>query len=141
MKEGEVARVAQLSQKANQFNVRTNRLSEADVRRSAREGFVITCHAGDDFGDQGLVAFVIGTIADGTACITDWVMSCRVTGRGVEERFEEELERVLAKRQARTLTVAWRDSGKNAPVRELFDRLGFERIGTADGECRYRKVL
>jgi len=142
MDEGESARVAQLSQKANQFNVRTNRLTEEEIRRLAEEGLVITCHVGDDFGDQGLVGFaVVRPEADGKAHVTDWVMSCRVTGRGVEERFEDALERILTARDVRGLTASWRDSGKNAPVRDLFDRLGFDRIGDAAGERRYRKVL
>jgi len=142
MKDAEIPRVAQLSQKANQFNVCTNRLSEPDVRRRTKEGLVITCQAGDSFGDQGLVAFAVVRLeAEGAACITDWVMSCRVTGRGIEERFEEELERILSARGIRALTASWRDSGKNAPVRELFDRLGFGCVESSEAARRYSKHL
>lgn len=142
MAEGEVARVAQLSQKANQFNLCTNRHSEEDVRRLAKEDLVVTCHAGDSFGDQGLVAFaVVRREPDGAAYMTDWVMSCRVTGRGVEERFEAELERILSARGIRELTASWRDSGKNAPVRDLFDQLGFECVEASEAVRRYGKRL
>jgi len=142
MTEGECVRVAQLSQKANQFNVCTNRRSETDVRRLAREELVVTCRVGDRFGDQGLVAFAVvcrGT--DGEARIADWVMSCRVTGRGVEERFEAETERILKTLEIRELTAVWKKSGKNAPVRDLFDRLGFGPVEVTADERRYRKRI
>jgi len=142
MTEDEAVRVAQLSRKANQFNVCTNRHSEAEVRRLASEGVVVTCHAGDSFGDQGLVCFAIVRLGtSGEAQVSDWVMSCRVTGRGIEERFEEALERILAKQGVRELTAEWRDSGRNAPVRDLFDRLGFERTDETPAVRRYRKSV
>ncbi len=142
MEEADVARVAQLSQKANQFNACTSRFSEQDIRRLSKEGQIITCHAGDTFGDQGLVAFAV-IRSDGAyeASLAEWVMSCRVTGRGIEERFEEELERILTKQGVREVTVTWKASGKNAPVRDLFDRLGFERITETEKERRYFKHL
>jgi len=142
MTEGEVARVAQLSQKANQFDVCTNRYSEEDVRRLSEEGVVITCHAGDAFGDQGLVAFaVVREGSAGASSVLDWVMSCRVTGRGLEERFEAEVECILRERAVCELTARWTDSGKNASVKELFDRLGFELVGASGSERRYCKRL
>jgi len=141
MKEGEVVRVVQLSQRANQFNVCTNRLSEEEVRRRAAEGLVVTCQAGDDFGDQGLVVFAVCEMKDGVARITDWTMSCRVAGRGIEECFEEALEGILKERNVRELTAVWKDSEKNVPVRDLFDRLGFARTETSESVRRYRKVL
>lgn len=137
LRDDEVARVAQLSQKANQFNVCTRRRTEEDVRRLAAGGLVLTAHAKDRFGDQGLVAFVV--VRDGE--ILDWVMSCRVAGRGIEERVEAEVERLLVARGAVRLSATWRASGKNAPVRELFDRLGFTLISEAGGERRYVRSL
>lgn len=122
MTDDEVSRVAQLSQKANQFNVCTNRYSEAEIRELGRTGLVVTAHAKDRFGDQGLIAFVIVKENE----ILDWVMSCRVMGRGIEEKAEAEVERLAAARGVRELSATWRDSGKNAPVRDLYERLGFD---------------
>lgn len=135
--EDEVARVAQLSQKSNQFNVCTNRYTEEEVRTLAREGLVVTAHARDKFGDQGLVAYVI---VKGSA-IVDWVMSCRTMGRGIEERVEAEVERLAAARGVQELAATWRDSGKNAPVKGLFERFGFKLDGEAEGEKRYSKGM
>ena len=136
MTDGEVPRVAQLSQKANQFNVCTNRYSEAETRELGRTGLVVTAHAKDRFGDQGLVAYVI--VKDGA--ILDWTMSCRVMGRGIEEKIEAEVERLAAARGVRELSATWRDSGRNAPVKDLFERFGFELTGATQTEKRYRHV-
>ena len=137
MTDGEVTRVAQLSQKANQFDVCTNRYSEAEIRELGRTGLVVTAHAKDRFGDQGLIAFVIVKESE----ILDWVMSCRVMGRGIEEKVEAEVERLAAARGVRELSASWRDSGKNAPVKELFERFGFDLVGETAGEKRYKKGL
>ena len=133
----EVVRVAQLSQKANQFNVCTNRYSEDEVRTLAKEGLVVTAHAKDKFGDQGLVAYVV--VRD--AAILDFVMSCRTMGRGIEERVEAEVERLMRERGVSQLTATWRDSGRNAPVKELFERLGFALESDTELEKVYSKRL
>ena len=135
--EGEVARVAQLSQKSNQFNVCTNRYTEDEVRTLAREGLVVTAHAKDKFGDQGLVAYVV--VKDGA--ILDWVMSCRVMGRGIEERVEAEVERLVAAQGVTQLGAKWRASGRNVPVKELFERFGFSLVGESEGEKTYCKGM
>ena len=135
--DGEVARVAQLSQKSNQFNVCTNRYSEDEVRTLAKEGLVVTAHARDKFGDQGLVAYVIVRDTE----IVDWVMSCRTMGRGIEERVEAEVERLVAARGVERLTACWRASGRNAPVKELFERFGFTLVGETEGEKTYSKGM
>lgn len=133
----EVKRVAQLSQKANQFNVCTNRYSEDEIRTLAKEGLVVTAHAKDKFGDQGLVAYVIVRGSE----IVDWVMSCRTMGRGVEERVEAEVERLVAVRGVERISARWRASGRNVPVKELFERFGFKLESETESEKRYSKSL
>ena len=135
--DSEVKRVAQLSQKANQFNVCTNRYSEAEVRMLAKEGLVVTAHAKDKFGDQGLVAYAV---VRGTE-IVDWVMSCRTMGRGIEERVEAEVERLMAARGVERIIARWRASGRNAPVKELFERFGFTLESITESEKAYSKLL
>lgn len=135
--DGEVARVAQLSQKANQFNVCTNRYTEDEIRTLAKEGLVVTAHAKDKFGDQGLVAYVVVR----NAAILDFVMSCRAMGRGIEERVEAEVERLIAAQGVERITACWRRSGRNAPVKELFERFGFTLLGETESEKTYGKSM
>ena len=137
LRDDEVTRVAQLSQKSNQFNVCTNRRTEDEIRTLAREGLVVTAHARDKFGDQGLVAYVIVRDAE----ILDWVMSCRTMGRGIEERVEAEVERLLRERGVPKLAARWLDSGRNAPVKGLFERFGFAVESVSNSQKCYSKLL
>lgn len=141
--EGEILRVAQLSQKTNQFNVCTNRYSESEIRKFsvAENRFLVTLHARDRFGDQGLVAFVNVLIDGRQAEITDWVMSCRAMNRRVEFAVEEWVEASLGARGVVELKASWHKTPKNAPVRELFDHFGFELVDESETVRHYRKVI
>ena len=139
----EIPRVAQLSRKANQFNVRTNRYSEDDVRRFAADPsrLVLTLHASDRFGDQGLVAFVQAERKGDGAEIVDWVMSCRAMNRRLEFALEAELERQLAEQGCRRLEATYVPTAKNAPVRELYEGFGFALAGETAGTKRYARII
>ena len=135
----EAPRVAQLSQRANQFSVRTNRWSEDDVRKwVGGKGRAFVARAGDRFGEQGLVLFVRMVPAGDGLEIEDWTMSCRVAGRGLEERVWAEIAGRLG--PCRVL-ASWRRTAKNAPVGDLFERLGFRVLSAEEGEKRYEQVL
>lgn len=123
----EMPRVAQLSQKTNQFNVCTNRYSVEDVRRFFEDNAfrLMTVHAGDRFGEQGLVAFVLARIDGSEAVIVDWVMSCRTMNRTLEYAVENEIEQALVKNGITSLRATYRPTVKNVPVADLFDRFGF----------------
>ena len=64
-----------------------------------------------------------------------------MTGRGIEERVEAEVERLMAARGAARLAATWRASGKNVPVKDLFDRFGFALVSEAEDEKRYIRDL
>jgi FkbH-like protein len=140
--EEDVLRVAQLSQKASQFSVLTNRYQEDEVRNwlTSKNERTFTVRAGDMFGEQGLVAFVRILFSNSlsNAEILDWTMSCRVAGRGLEERAWAEIERRLNK--PCTIAAKWRRSQKNKPVENLFERLGFNVLSIDSAEKKYERV-
>ena len=135
----EAARVAQLSQRANQFNACTNRYSESEAAAFVGEesGFTATMSAGDRFGELGLVAFV--RVRGGE--IVDWVMSCRAMNRRLEFALEEFVEAEAKRRGLTRLVAAWRRTARNEPVRELFDRFGFTLVSENRDERRYERIL
>ena len=140
----EVARLAQLSQKTNQFNVCTNRYEETDVAALAAQPdrMLFSVCSGDRFGDSGLVAFVHARLSGAQeAEIVDWVMSCRVMNRTLEVAVENTVEEALAARGVGTLRARWRRTARNAPVAELFDGFGFVRETDAADERTYRLDL
>ena len=93
--EGNLARVTQLINKTNQFNLTTRRMTETEVCHVASDPqfYTATTRLEDKFGDNGLISVVIGHISDDTLEIDNWLMSCRVLKRGVEEL---EFDRLLA---------------------------------------------
>lgn len=134
IRESEITRVAQLSQKTNQFNVCTNRYTVEDVRRFAGDSsyHLLTAHAGDRFGEQGLVAFVLVRVDGSEAEIVDWVMSCRTMNRTLEYAVENEVEKILVNDKVATVHATYRPTPKNAPVANLFGRFDFVEVSCTD---------
>ena len=82
-----LARIVQLINKTNQFNLTGLRTNEAEVKDwMARDNFYSqTVRLSDRFGDFGLTGILFGFIEDGTLNVRNWLMSCRILGRGIEE--------------------------------------------------------
>ena len=142
-REDEFVRIAQLSQKTNQFNVLTNRYTVGDIAGFASDPsrVLLSVRAGDKFGEQGLVAFVQAITSGDSATIVDWVMSCRVMNRRLEFAVEWEMEKILVDAGVRTVSASWRRSKKNAPVENLFESLGFPVLEGGENEKSYALSL
>ena len=140
----ELVRIAQLSQKTNQFNVCTNRYAEKDVAAfaSASDHLLFAVRSGDRFGDNGLVAFVLVRLCGhNEAEIADWVMSCRVMNRTLELAVEDAVEAHLRKKGVDKLSARWMKTAKNAPVADLFDRFGFTAVESRPDRRTYCRSL
>jgi FkbH-like protein len=128
----EISRAAQLIQRSNQFNLRTQRLGTEQLRAlsSSSSGFACFCSLKDRFGDHGLIAVLCGEVREGSALwVTEWVMSCRVLGRGVEEFICNNLVSTALGLGCTKLIGEYLPSEKNAMVASLYERLGFVKIG------------
>jgi FkbH-like protein len=125
-----LARVTQLINKTNQFNLTTKRLTEVDVLARMNDPEVITLQArlSDRFGDNGIIAVLIARISGAEAVIETWLMSCRVLGRRVEEGCLSALVEACAARGAKRLTGEYHATAKNGLVREMYRGLGFELL-------------
>ncbi len=127
--EGDIARVAQLEQKTNQFNLTTRRFSEAEIRAflADDDAIVLAFHLRDKFGDHGLVSTLIARPeADGeTLHIASWLMSCRVFSRTAEGFILRHLLALARARGFTHLTGEYRPTAKNGVVADLYPRLGF----------------
>ena len=128
-----VARAAQLVNKTNQMNLRTRRLSDAELlewaKRAEHEAWVV--HVADRFGDAGLTGFLGLSCAGESATLEDYLLSCRVMGRRVEETMLWAAAQRAAARGARELVIAPRPTPKNKPCLDFFDRAGLPRRGDA----------
>ena len=89
------SRIAQLTNKSNQFNLTTRRYSEKDIAEIENDPSVFTLQVRlrDRFGDAGMISVLICRDAGEAWEIDTWLMSCRVLGRGVEDAVLAELVR------------------------------------------------
>lgn len=137
------ARILQLINKTNQFNLTTRRYTEPEVAAlvGAADGVALQLRLTDCFGDNGMISVIIARPdpKEPSALVIDtWLMSCRVLSRQVEEEALNLLVEEARKRSARSLTGVFRATAKNGMVRDHYARLGFTQVGSgADGETRW----
>lgn len=135
-----VARMAQLSRRTNQFNMTTLRLSEDDVARLITDShhLLVTGELSDRLGDSGVVAMVQVLCGTETWHIENFLMSCRVLGRGAEEALVDHVAGRAAAAGAQLLTAAYEPTAKNEPFSDFYARTGFEAADDSVPPRRYR---
>ena len=142
---GSLKRVVQLINKTNQFNLTTQRYTEADVHAMMASEDITTLQLRltDAYGDNGMIGVVIGRCASGGALLIDtWLMSCRVLGRQVEETTLELLVARARELGCTRLIGEYRPTAKNNMVRQHYAKLGFEPVETReDGSAVWSLVL
>lgn len=134
-------RISQLINKSNQFNLTTRRQSRSAVEAEMNDENRLTAYVRlkDRFGDNGLIS-VFSSLQEGdTLRIDQWLMSCRVFARGVEQLlFNTVVERAAA-RGVTTIFGTYIPTAKNGLVKDLFERLGFEAHDDGeDGTTHWR---
>jgi FkbH-like protein len=134
LSERNLPRSAQLLNKTNQFNLATRRLSAAELTEWARQGHrVWAFRVRDRFGDSGLSALASLALDGPRAVIVDFLLSCRVMGRRVEETMLSWLVRCARAAGAREVAATYRPTPRNRPCLEFWQRSGF----SCDGEGRF----
>jgi FkbH-like protein len=138
------ARIAQLFGKTNQFNLTGIRYSEDEVtrRRADGTGAFFAARLTDRFGDNGLIAaLAIAEAADGTWSIENFVLSCRVFSRNVEEAVVGLVLRSARAQSAGAVTGRFERTAKNAKFEGFYRGLGFTATCAQDGSASYRHDL
>jgi FkbH-like protein len=140
------ARITQLINKSNQFNLTTRRYTEAEVAATEADPAVFTLQVRlvDMFGDNGMISVIVcREIADGGQPaweIDTWLMSCRVLGRKVEQMVLREILLAAHARGIRRVFGIYHPTERNGLVRDHYATLGFTPIrsepdGTTVWEC------
>ncbi|MEY8389996.1 HAD-IIIC family phosphatase [Lachnospiraceae bacterium 45-W7] len=128
-----MSRIAQLTNKSNQFNLTTKRYSQSDIEAAACDPARITLYGklADKFGDNGVVSIVIGRI-DGPEKdelhMELWLMSCRVLKRDMEFAMMDELVVKAKEAGIKKLVGYYYPTAKNAMVKEFYALQGFTKI-------------
>jgi FkbH-like protein len=124
-------RIVQLINKTNQFNLTTQRYGPDEVAAVMQDPRAVGLQFRlvDRFGDNGVIAIVIGRMADDEDLLIDtWLMSCRVLGRGVESATLAVVAAEAKQLGARRMVGIYRPTGKNGIVRDHYARLGFTSL-------------
>lgn len=126
------ARIVQLINKSNQYNLTTRRYTDPEV--TAVEGdpqvFTLQVRLADTFGDNGMISVVICRPAEDASWEIDtWLMSCRVLGRRVEHMVLREILEQARAAGIRTLRGAYIPTERNKLVVEHYAKLGFTKTG------------
>ncbi len=138
------ARIAQLINKSNQYNLTTRRYTEAEVAMVEADPACFACQVrlADRFGDNGMISVVIFRKAGPEWHCDTWLMSCRVLKRRVEEAVLAHVVAAARAAGATALTGNYIPSAKNAMVADHFARLGFAlQGGGAGGQTDWRLDL
>ena len=122
-------RIAQLTNKTNQFNLTTKRFSDAEMARIAADPSYIRLYGRleDKFGDNGIVSIVVGRIEGKQLHLILWLMSCRVLKRDMERAMFEALIARCRQRGIEELVGYYYPTPKNGMVKDFYSSLGFEK--------------
>ena len=134
-KEIYLSRISQLTNKTNQFNLTTKRMSLQEIEKSIGEQKKISLYARliDKFGDNGLVALIQGTISGREIEIDLWLMSCRVFKRTLEHSLLYNFLREAKNKNIKTVRGRYIPSQKNHIVSSLYEEMGFILIKENEG--------
>ena len=125
-----LARITQLTNKSNQFNLTTKRFTPAEMEQVYKSAdYIRLCgRLEDKFGDNGIVSVVIGK-KDGVALdIELWLMSCRVLKRDMELAMLDTLAEEAARQGIEVLRGHYYPTAKNNMVKNLYGDFSFDKI-------------
>ena len=128
------SRIAQLSNKSNQFNLTTKRYTQAEIEEIAKNDKYITLYGklSDKFGDNGLVSVVIGHQKGNSVYIDLWLMSCRVLKRDMEKAMMDKFIAECNNRGVQKVFGCYYPTAKNGMVKEFYGNLDFVKVAEDD---------
>lgn len=126
MNKATIDRVAQLSQRSNQYNLSAARYSREELARmiALNEHEIFTLRVRDDFGDLGIVGAAALHYANDLVVIESFIFSCRAMGRGLEDQFLQYLLDHAAQRSISNISAQICPTSKNKKNLGLFEKHG-----------------
>ena len=133
-----IPRIAQMTQKTNQFNLTTKRYTDSDIHSRMQDGWMIWClGVSDKFGDNGIT----GAIMVNGDEIDTFLLSCRILGKGIENAFLQCILRLLKDQGMASIRAQYIPTQKNSQVKEFYERCGFTCEKEHDGIKEYKADL
>jgi FkbH-like protein len=139
----DIKRVAQLTQRTNQFNLTTRRYTDADIAAMSQNPNwrIYVLRLKDKFGDNGTVGLAMVEIQPKQWRVDTFLMSCRVIGRQVEDALVDRICRDASKAGYVSISAEYIPTAKNNLVTDFWGKMGFEKENTDAKQVRYSKQL
>jgi len=133
-----IARVVQLINKTNQFNLTTQRYSEVEIQNLIELGHIVLyLQTSDRFGDSGISGVAIIKNHNDTWQIDSLLLSCRILGKKIETAFLFEIISIVKARGAKRLQGLYKPTLKNSMTSSFYDNHGFNMINKKDNTWEY----
>jgi len=138
-----IPRIAQLTQKTNQFNLTTKRYSESDIKNfsDSSNSDVLYLTLKDQFGDYGIVGAAIVLHENSKATIDTFLLSCRIIGRGAEDVLLKVCLESAKSKNAEQVFGIYSKTKKNGQVEPFYANNKFEQVEINDDQTLYEFSL
>lgn len=133
-----IERVMQLFNKTNQFNTTTLRVAPSDAHVLKHQETVFCISASDVYGKYGIISALRAVVEEGILLLKNWVMSCRVFRRGIEESVFDWLLQYCKENKIYEIRAEYVETEKNKVVADLYERLGFVLQSYDADDMRYK---
>lgn len=134
-----IPRLAQLTQKTNQFNMTVHRYRTEEIKSMIESGnyLVFACSVSDRFGDSGIVGVCVVRLYSAAAFIDAFLLSCRVLGRNVEFSFLNAVVEILRKKGCEKIYSKFIPTSKNKANCDFYRNAGFEQNCSNEQETEF----
>ena len=133
-------RIAQMTQKTNQFNLTTKRYTDNDINALNAAGVLIYCMSvSDRFGDSGITGVAIIKVIEKSrvAEIDSFLLSCRILGKNIENAFLQYILFQLKQLGYQQIFSTYVPTSKNNQVIDFYDKNGF--VSDSEGKDGVKK--
>ena len=135
-----IPRIAQMTQKTNQFNFTTYRYTEGDIRKFVNKGdWVYTINVNDKFGNSGITGLIIVELENKTARVNSFLLSCRILGKNIEMAFISYILLKLKQFGIEIVVADYIPTLKNGQVKNFYEKLGFQGVSVEDDNVSSRR--
>ena len=137
-----IPRVAQLTQKTNQFNLTARRYHEDDIKNFIKSGNKLwALDVSDKFGDYGITGFCLAKDMPDRWDIDSMLLSCRVLGKKVEEQFFGFVLNELKRIKSKKIHAYYKPTPKNDQVKDFYKIFDFYKTGLSGNEDIWERDL
>ena len=138
-KKNSLNRVVQLFQRSNQFNLTTSRYNHLQLKKIISNKSFITLQVSlkDKFFKYGIISLLVCRVNNSNLIIENWVMSCRVLSRTLENFILSQLKKICKNKKLTNIIGIYKPSLKNFIVKELYVNLGFKSISIKKKKTEY----